>query len=401
MGAGTRTLSWRFPPTLVALFGIFTLWDFYLGPMGEGTRLLDLLAVGFILSYLLFAALLKGDRAAKSIRLSTNRLALILAFISLFVVSGVIGSLREPLNFIRPTSGVWLGVFVFVVYYCINVTGYSVSQVIGALVVIHALALLIQFIVFYSSGELINYQQMLGAEPRVFSAIFRPSGLFLEPGSYAVTAIMLLLLRWNFKPELDLIAWVGLTSVFLTLSLFGVLAMCSVLVWFNWKKKWFWPATGAVAFLAILCVSAFREMPQVSLLIDRLLNFGDDASVSARYGVTPDTASVDTLRLWFGQGLGNDYHYLGSSGLAFLVASVGIVGALLWLAIGLGLSAPGRRISVLFSVLLVLVAAPLWTMMFWWAWLGLLLNPSHVHDVTVNNSRFSSSKNAFAISLGK
>ena len=63
-----------------------------------------------------------------------------------------------------------------------------------------------------------------------------------------------------------------------------------------------------------------------------------------------------------------------------MVASVGIVGGLLWLAIAMGLSPRGLRVRVLFSLLLVLLAAPIWTMMFWWAWLGLLLNRSLVES---------------------
>jgi hypothetical protein len=368
----------RKPIILWWALAAFTLWDYYFGPFGEGFRVFDLLAVGLILSSLFTTMSLKRTAVAKSIRLPAVRWALLLALVSLFIASGLIGTARDPANFLRPTSGVWLGMIVFVVYYYVNVPCLSVDRVVGWLIILHALALFVQFAEYHSSGALINYQEISGAEPRVFSAIFRPSGLFLEPGSYAVTVIMLSLLRLIVRHKRDWISWIALVSVALTNSLFGVLAVCSILVFFFWKQAWFWLVACAMVLATILGMSAFSELPEVVFLTDRLLDFGSDVSVSARYGGMIDAlqGNGDVLRLWFGGGLGNDYLFLGSSGVAFLVASVGIVGAALWLAIGMGLSSRGQRIRILFSLLLVLVAAPMWTTMFWWAWLGLMFNRS-------------------------
>lgn len=370
------------PIVLVVSLGAFTLWDYYFGPYRQGFRLFDLMAVGLILIYVPATLALKGHGAAMAIRLPAARCALLLALVALFIVSGVIGSARDPANFLRPTAGIWLGMAVFLVYYCVNVTGLWVGRVFGWLIIVHALALYVQFAVYTSTGVLINYQQIIGAEPRVFSSIFRPSGLFLEPSSYSETVIMLLLLRWIVRPRLDWISWIALVSVVLTVSLFGVLAVFSILVFFFWKRVWFWLVAGVVVLVATLWMPAFSALPGVAFQKNRLLNITSDASVLARHGGLVEVlrGTSDVPRLWFGSGLGTDYAPLGASGGAFLVASVGIVGALLWLAIAMGLSPHSGRIRVLFALLLVLVAASIWTMMFWWAWLGLLLNRSLVRS---------------------
>ena len=266
---------------LAASLGAFTLWDYYFGPFGEGVRLFDLLAVGLILISLFTTLSLKGPVAAGSIRLPAARWVLVLAFVSLFIASGLIGSARDPANFLRPTSGIWMGTAVFVVYYCVNVSGLWVDRVVGWLIILHALALFVQLTAYHSTGVLINYHEIIGAEPRVLSAIFRPSGLFLEPGSYAVTMIMLLLLRWIVWPGLDWISWIALVSVVLTVSLFGVLAVCSILVFFFWKRAWFWLVACVMVLVAILGMVAFSGLPEVVFLADRLLGIGSERAEPA------------------------------------------------------------------------------------------------------------------------
>lgn len=385
----------KVPIVLAASLGAFTLWNYYFGPFGEGFRLLDLLAVVLIFISLLARLALRGHFAAKSIRLLAARWVWLFALVSLFMVSGVIGFARDSANFLRPISGIWMGMAVFLVFYCSNVAGLWVGRVIGWLIIVHALALFVQFAAYNSTGVLINYHQIIGAEPGVFSSIFRPAGLFLEPSSYSVTVIMLLLLRWNVRPGLDWISLAALLSVALTVSLFGVLAVSSILVFFFWKRAWFWLVGGVVVLVATLGISGFSASPEVVFLTDRLLNIGSDASISTRHGglVATLQGTGDVPRLWFGGGLGSDYHPLGVSGVGFLAAAVGILGAILWLAIAMGLSPPRRRVRVLFALLLVLVAAPIWTMMFWWAWLGLLLNRSLVVQAGKTAFRYRASRN--------
>jgi len=371
---------------LAGSLGAFTLWDYYFGPFGGGVRVFDLLSVGLITLSLFTILLYKGPLVTRSIRLPSVLWVMLFAQIALFIVSGVIGSIREQANFLRPTVGIWMGMSVFLVYYCANVSRPWVDRVVKWLIIVHALALVIQFLTYYSTGVLINYQGITGAEPRVYSSIFRPSGLFLEPGSYSTTVIMLLLLRWMDRPILDWVSWVALGSVVLTVSLFGLVAVLSIIVFFFWRQVWFWLGGCFMVLVAILWQPEFHGLPpvakvQVAMVIERVQNLGSDVSVTSRYKGLLDIlrGTREIPNRWFGRGLGNDYvEHSGASGVGFLLAAVGMVGAVLWLAMGMGLSPPGRRIRVLFSLLLVLLAAQIWTMMFWWAWLGLLFNPSVV-----------------------
>jgi len=369
---------------LAGSLGAFTLWDYYFGPFGGGVRVFDLLSVGLITLSLFTLLLYKGPLVTKSIRLPSVLWVLLFAQIALFILSGVIGSFRDQANFLRPTVGIWMGMSVFLVYYCVNVSGPWVDGVVRWLIIVHAVSLVVQFVTYYSTGVLINYQEITGAEPRVYSSIFRPSGLFLEPSSYSTTVIMLLLLRWRDRPMLDGVSWVALGSVVLTVSLFGLVAVLSIFVFFFWRQVWFWLGGCTLVLVTIFWFPDFRGLPasakvQVANVVDRVQNLRSDVSISSRYkGLLENLSGTRAIpSRWFGRGLGNDYvEHSGASGIGFLLAAVGMVGALLWLAMAMGLSPRGRRIKVLFSVLLVLLAAQIWTMMFWWAWLGLLFNPS-------------------------
>jgi hypothetical protein len=355
-------------------FAAFTLWDYYFGAMGSGVRFFDLAAVGGLGMFLAAALGIRGGNSMHGTRLPAVGWVLVMLFVGVFVLAGLAGSIADPAALLRPTAGVWMGLFVFVIFYSVHVPAQWIERVTRWLILIHAAALIAQFTAFHAAGVLLNFQAILGATPRVLANIFRPSGLFLEPSNYSITISMLLLLRLRSRPVFDRIAWLAVGSALISFSLFGFLATFSILGFYFWRRVGWWVLAGVFVAGVIAAVPSIQELPEIVVLTDRLTSGGQDSSLMQRYGGLFSSLDAGGTALWFGEGLSNSYLDFGTSGIAFLLSSIGVLGVTLWLLLCAALAPSRRIVTALFSIVLILVAAPMWTTMFWWAWLGVLLN---------------------------
>lgn len=372
-----RVAASFFSISMMLSFGFLTLWGFYFGLYGEGFRPFDFLAVGIVIFTLFVSFVSKYCDGRVILGLSLSYWLLLFSQSALFVVSGLCGAISDADVLIRPGSGILLGLLTFTMYNCVKISKLLCYRSIRMLIIFHCVAFYLQFFTYHIGGGFINFHMILGATPRVFSSIFRPSGLFMEPSDYVIMMIMLLSLMWVFKRKIDTLSWIALLSIVLSESLFGVLAVGSTFLFFFWKNLWFWLIVCMVAVPIFFGALTPGESPEATYLMNRLEKVDNDASVIARYGKIPEVLrdADSNQRIWFGMGLKNDRdHFFGESGLAFLIATFGIIGTLLWILIIARLSYLCQRPGFLFFLFIILMAAPIWTRIILWGWLGLLLN---------------------------
>lgn len=371
-----RPLPERANVPMVVAFAAFTLWDYYIGPFASGYRVFDLAAAGLLLTAALGVLAVRGASSFGMITATPARWLLLTALPAIFVIAAMVG-IANDVQAARPAIGVLLGLFVWLMFHTWRVSPAYVGRLLSATILVHVAALLLQLAVYHGTGHLINYQEMLGAQPRVFGAtLFRPSGLFLEPSSYSASMIMLVLLRIQTSRAFDAVAAIALATVLATLSLFGFLAAVAVTAFLFWRRLSYWIVVALVAVGAHALLEARADLAmRRDFVVSRVTNIATDESVTTRVGRLFFTQDPGTSwGFWFGHGLSNEYTAFGASGLGYVMNAVGLVGLLTFLAT-IAITTPRHsRVHVTFAVVLCLVAAPMWTMMLWWAWIGLLTN---------------------------
>lgn len=369
--------------TLAGVLALLTLWDFYLGPFARGFRPFDFAAMGVLVSLLAVEAL---QRPLRRLRFSFSAPFALLGILFLVTLGLGAGALADPTVNIKPAVGLAIGLILFTVCSGIIVGRRWLERVVGVLIVIHAFALILQAVVYYTSGTVLNYHAFLGDEPRVLGRLFRPSGLFLEPAHYGILMVMLLSLKLRLRPVPDLAVWVGSASVLMTLSIYGTAAVAVLLLVNLWRSRVVWAVVAASVALVAVHPRWVEEATAAVYLVERVSDLRADESTQQRYSglAMLREPSVVSPSLLFGRGISNDYERLGRNGIAFIVNGLGVLGAGLFLALYARLAAPGRRWQTLIVVLLAMAAAPRWTVWLWWAWLGLYVNrfPQGVHAPT-------------------
>jgi hypothetical protein len=359
---------------LAFIFPLICLWDFYLGEGGSGIRIFDLLAI----SIYFFASLLKLSSVSyRIININKDILMRSAALVLLCITYGLVGMITGNADFFRPVLGIWIGVLIF--FSIVTDKTLRIQKFYGAIdacLVVISCSILLQFYIFHSFGYLLNFQAITGGEPRVFSSIFRPSGMYLEPSSHSFTVFMLIALRVNYKRNIDAIYFISIAGIIISLSLFGVFLSILILIYL-YKNKIFMVNFIFIFILAIAYIFIFEETEEVISLLDRASNLSDDNSIITRYGFLLEKNTIDFSTI-FGIGLTNNYHNFGTSGLAFLLSSFGVLGTfsfVLLISAVYKANSYSKSISIPFvflsSFCVILLAAPIWTTMFLWVWFAL------------------------------
>lgn len=357
---------------LVFIFPLLCLWDFYLGEGGSGIRIFDLLAI----SIYFFASLIKlSSDSHQIIKINKDILLRSAALVLFCIAYGLVGVITGNADFFRPVLGIWIGVLIF--FSIVTDKTLRVQKfygVIDACLVVISCSILLQFFIFHSFGYLLNFQAITGGEPRVFSTIFRPSGMYLEPSSHSFTVFLLVALRVNYKKNIDTIYFISIAGIIISLSLFGVFLSILILIYL-YKNKIFmisFTIIIAIAFMFIL-----EDSKEFITLLDRASNLSDDNSIITRYGFLREENTFDFSTI-FGIGLTNNYHNFGTSGLAFLLSSFGVLGSFSFVLLICAIykaNSYSKSISIPFVFLsafcVILLAAPIWTTMFLWVWFAL------------------------------
>ena len=112
----------------------------------------------------------------------------------------------------------------------------------------------VQFIVYYSSGEYLDYLNYVSSRTSRYQAYWiqaslpiqpiRPTSIFVEPGTYAVNTFPLLALSYTYHKRVTPLHVVLLVSYFFSISLFailiGILFITATQLYtfeFRWSKK--------------------------------------------------------------------------------------------------------------------------------------------------------------------
>jgi hypothetical protein len=235
-------------------------------------------------------------------------------------------------------------------------------------------------ITYYILGTYLDYSSYFGSiESRGVNenlAYFRPHGIFQEPNGYCTAMFCLLALTNYFIVRRKSIEYIGLLSMFLSLSLWGIVAAILLLICLNVRFS-FKQFVMLSTFLAIF-VYAFSSIDWVlladnSITLTRILNVGDDASFDQRSGGMSILATgLDISFLWgFGVNTDSFQEVYGANGLSFLVYSFGAIGTC-FLFITISVMLRFSLLPLLFLAML-LTTYPPFSYMYFWLWLGMLI----------------------------
>jgi hypothetical protein len=357
----------RGSPVELVIGGCFSLFDFYIGPYSAGIRPFDLIGA----SVLGLSRLGDTDEPA---RWSSWRRVGVMLVLSVLVWALTLSLLQDPSKSWKPVLGLVLGLTVFILTCIRPARPSAMERLTRVLIIVHATALVTQFIWFRTTGAILNFHAIVGGAPRLVGAFFRPAGLFLEPSLFSVQMTMLVLLRFRAMGRLDRMCFLGLASILLSLSLLGVAAVAYILI----RAR---PLIGAAVTGVVVAAgaAAVTVMPRdsiiYSLILSRVTSLGTDNSAQERFGGLLASADGFGVVAWlFGGGIGYDYIALGSSGVGFLISAVGVVGLALFM-LGLALSAQRRDwVTAPLDVMFLLLGAPFWTFFVWWWWMASLLS---------------------------
>ena len=99
---------------------------------------------------------------------------------------------------------------------------------------------IIQLVVYHTTGEYIDLLEPLSGRPQRYQAYFiqselpfeiiRPTSIYIEPGTYAVNTLPLLILDYLKKNRLTKLHTVTVITYFLSLSLFGIIVATLFLI---------------------------------------------------------------------------------------------------------------------------------------------------------------------------
>jgi hypothetical protein len=119
----------------------------------------------------------------------------------------------------------------------------STFKLIKTYLTIHLCFFYIQIILYYSTGIFLDYITHITGETQrvlsvsfdhpVFGHLIRPSGLFIEPGTYAtfIAPFVALFSKWRGRTrKSSFIFWCGLISLFISSSVFGILFGLIILI---------------------------------------------------------------------------------------------------------------------------------------------------------------------------
>jgi hypothetical protein len=351
----------------VSLF-LATLWDYYYG----GFRIFDF--VGFTLIIALFY-LLKANEI--NVSCGSRELNAYCILLILLVSSAILGFFNETESLKNGIGLVFVCLF-FILFYIWPICILSLKNTLNCILGIHAFCLFCQFSNYYVFGSVLNFHALIGVEPRLVAAFFRPAGLFQEPAHYCLNMFMLLTLRSRLNDNwLDRYALVVLISMVLTLSLWGLIAAIAYVGIRRKIAMVYLFAISAALVSGLIAFYGLDGLPIVDTILQRITNPGNDGSANARYaglgGVISNWAS--DYSVWFGQGANTSFNATGSSGLSYALTTFGILGLCLFIFIYGKVFRASHKYSALIAIAFVLTATPIFTFAFFWVWLALLARP--------------------------
>jgi hypothetical protein len=349
-----------------ALFACASLWDFYIGEV----RIFDFIGLTLLLITIPCIAII-GKDSPQIERQAVATSIIVFAFVFVFVAIGIHSN---PEN-LKPSIGMLLGVLVLAVVRCLTVDETVIDRSINWVAWIHLFAFAFQLTFFYTIKEGLNYHAVVGLQPRLYSSVYRPAGLFLEPSIYCFFAASIFLLRRQREQAFQLLDTFLLVSMILSLSLWGI--SVSLLLLFIFRTRTFVFASIGTVIAALFAVNAigFSSYPLYRFFAGRIIDLASDPSAQGRYGGTIEWvfSLLSNPTVLFGDGINNFFEENGSNGWAFILNSMGLIGTLFLFVLFALLAHPRRWILFGFAFAILLTAAPLWKTLYFWCWIALMV----------------------------
>lgn len=368
-------------------FFCFFLFDNYVSEYR--IRLLDF--VGLTILIVLSVVRLHGNRLSFSL---SKRNA---AFIAVCLIYVFVSFIFHPDQY-RPDAGILIGIFVYSYYSSLNHVDDVYRKWLTGILLISVSAFFFQGIYYFLSGEVLKMVLVAPGDVRVWygGEILRLTGFYMEPNSYCIATAMLVLLRREVMHQsLDLLAYIGIATLIISMSLWGAMIGVFILAYDYLSRK----RNGVQIFFVLIIVlplmmgSMFalashlgKHDPLRVTLFDRAEKIMDvvtgttshvEGSFRDRYLAISkvDKRNVSDWQMFFGHGISiTDFqNYGGANGLSFLLYSFGLAGILV-IALALIILALRRGLSLSLWILISLSSYPLLTYFYWWAWLALLLS---------------------------
>lgn len=354
---------------------LFSLWDYYI--ISYGGRICDyfgILLILFFASYKMFKINIANYYINQTVSL------ILLFTLPLFCVQIISGLLQDG---ILTSAAFCVGLFLIFPYFLhFDYDFRYLLKIVNILIVVNLIFFYIQFLAFKCFGTLIDYHSCFDViSLRIFNPetlYFRAAGLFQEPNSFCLTIYMLTVIRLFLKRgAFDLLLIITLAAIFLSESLWGFGAVFSLLILFTPSKLYRLSIIGLFVLFGIILVYTPKYAMYLldPITVGRISNITDDGSYHGRYG-QESNVNYD-VNFFFGNGLTTKKFqgFTGANAIGFILYSFGLFGFIFFLVV-LAIAFKKNRIALLFAVIFAMTSYPLFTYMFWWAWLGILIRLS-------------------------
>ncbi len=209
-------------------------------------------------------------------------------------------------------------------------------SVLNYVLSIHFILFCLQFLFFHLLGEKIDLlQPITGEVQRVngFSSLeanglsmFRPSGLFNEPGNYAIHILILMwMLKVNDKIN-PLFEKVLILSIILSFSLSGIVGVIAyIVITFDYSKV----SLKNIALSSCIFMTLFYFFYDLLVLYinERLGNISGDNSANVRLSAFDAILDFSDFNQIFGVGFANDKVDIHLPTIPYLLVTFGFVGS--------------------------------------------------------------------------
>jgi len=313
-----------------------------------------------------------------------------LDFICFFIFLIVFFALAILLNLIHAISnvnlnsiiGIILSLIFFICLYSLRNVFLQYKKVFNYILVFHMFFFFFQFFMFYAFNEKVDYLVSITGEAQRFNgfsdiegaglAMFRPVGLFTEPGNYSIHVLAILWLAYLSKSITPILEKLVLISVFLSFSLTGMFCACLYFVLTrNMKFDGRYILFSSILFAVIAFY--FGELV-VNYLSERIGNILSDNSANVRVSAFEQVFNMPPSMQLFGAGLGNDVVDIHLPTIPYLLVTFGLVGSFC-IILAFILISIKSQVSLRTYLFFCAISFQFYTLMhplFWLFWFGVL-----------------------------
>jgi len=368
---------------------VFSLWDYYIIPVSGRIygRIFDYCGIFLILFFISSKIYI-----TKLPNLYVKRTAFFIwLFALLFFIPQMIFGILE--GSVLTVFAFYLGLFLVLPYFLHFDYNYAhILRVINVLTIVNLLFFYIQFFAYKCFGVVIDYLGYFNAmSARIFNTAtfyFRAAGLFQEPNSFCLMVFMLLVVRLFLKGNIfDLLSIIALVAIFLSESLWGFGAIVVLLILFTRSVIYKSLILALVIAFSFTIVYAPKYAAYLidPITVGRIPNVLNEGSYLARY-CGKSKIRCD-FNFFFGHGLSTNKFqgFSGCNAIGFIIYSFGFFGFILFLFTLLG-AFKKSRIKFLFAIIFAMTSYPLFTYMFWWTWLGIIIKLSRMNYYSENTN---------------